>query len=48
MKNGFKDKHGGAAFKGEALVRLAKRASAGDCFCFFSTDENPNRSTSST
>jgi hypothetical protein len=40
MKNGFKDKHNGAVFKGEALLRLAKRAAAADCFCSFTTDEN--------
>jgi hypothetical protein len=48
MKNGLKDKHDGAVFKDEALLRLAKRAAAGDCFCSFSSDENQHRSTSST
>ena len=40
MKNAFKDKQDGAAFKGEALLRLAKRAAAGDCFCSSTAEEN--------
>jgi hypothetical protein len=40
MKNGFKDNHGGAVYKSEALLHLVKRAAAGECFCSFNTDEN--------
>jgi hypothetical protein len=39
MKNGFKDKHDGAVFKSEALLRSAKLAAARDCFCSFTTNE---------
>jgi hypothetical protein len=40
MNNGFKDKHDGAVFKGEVLLRLVNRAAAVDCFCFFNADGN--------